>query len=92
MEELCRRSKLCLHIWQGQGGVPGKLRPAALEVSRERAPAGEGQLWVGGGHGRQDPYFPPVPTMGNALAADQPRARCSLQTSRKEPREILLQK
>lgn len=60
MEELCRRSKLCLHIWQGQGGVPGKLRPAALEVSRERAPAGEGQLWVGGGHGRQDPYFPPV--------------------------------
>ena len=90
MEELCSRSKLCFHIWQGQGDAPGKLRPAILEVSRERAPAGEGQCGVGGGHGRQDPYFPPVPTMGNALAPDQPRAHCSLQTSRKEPREMLL--
>lgn len=92
MEELCSRSKLCFHIWQGQGDAPGKLRPAILEVSRERAPAGEGQCGVGGGHGRQDPYFPPVPTMGNALAPDQPRARCSIQTSRKEPREMLLSK
>ena len=46
----------------------------------------------GRGAGRGQESAPaPAPTMGDALAAAQPNARCSLQTGRKQTRETFLQ-
>lgn len=67
--------------------------PREAENSCPGSEQGDGTSWpgvAGGGGGGRNPH-PPAPTVGDALAAAQPTARCSLQTGRKQTRAMFLQ-